>query len=288
MPSKEAMDQGAPLKQPSNTILFATAVACAAAILWAYSDQPQRTESQNQVEESFPADIFPEPSLTQQPALTLAPTVPAETWSPAKGGFAQAPATPDAADRAFVTAAAPRRLPAPQPPDPTPTRAEPPVANDSTEDLWAYDPYYEPLCDTPTPAEPIAPEHLWTEEKSVLASDDQPFVYSDEDAGYVASLPPEELLTYTPLAAEISQQVTKDVQAAFSLGRHGALHAARQRFIQVMRQIATAKDVAAETNRYTESLDAGLTALAEARDYLPGGAVSKDLTVEEVAVSHLT
>lgn len=289
------MDQGAPLKQPSNTVIFATALACAAAILWAYGDQSQRVDGRESSQDRRPIEVLPAPAMARESALTFKPNLNSPGEALTRQGSEAASSVPKPAARAFVTAVTPRRLPTPPEPTPAPLSTKPADVpdddaseEDAAEDYWAYDPYYEPLCETPTPANPITPEELWTEEHSVLAADDEPFVYLDQDAWYVASLPQEELLTYTPLAAEISQQVTRDVQAAFSLGRHGALHAARLRFLQVMRQIATAKDVAAQTDHYSESLDAGLTALAEARDYLPGGAVTKDLTVPEVAVSHLT
>jgi hypothetical protein len=115
----------------------------------------------------------------------------------------------------------------------------------------------------------------------------EPF-YEDEAAALAAETPRDELLTYTPAVSEISQRVAEDVRAAFSLGRHGALYAARRRFVEVMKVIAEAKDGAEATSRYSTALSEGFAALEEAKDFLAGGAVNKELSVAEVAASHRT
>ena len=113
-------------------------------------------------------------------------------------------------------------------------------------------------------------------------------VYDDEAAITAAETSPQDLLTYSPAAGEISQRVAGDVRAAFALGRHGALYAARKKFIEAMTSVAAAKDAQMSTDRHARALDEGFAALAEAQDFLPGGAVSKDLTVAEAAASHRT
>ncbi len=129
-----------------------------------------------------------------------------------------------------------------------------------------------------TQVEPVTPS------EEVAA---EPF-YEDEAATLAAETPRDELLTYTPAVSQISQRVAEDVRAAFSLGRHGALYAARRRFIEVMKVIAEAKDGAEATSRYSTALGEGFAALAEAKDFLPNGAVNKELSVAEVATSHRT
>ncbi|MEM6799128.1 MAG: hypothetical protein AAF589_06410, partial [Planctomycetota bacterium] len=98
-----------------------------------------------------------------------------------------------------------------------------------------------------------------------------------------------ELMLDAPAPGRISQLVAPDVQKAFALGSHGALYAAKQRFIGVLRRVALAKDAELATNQHSAALAAGLRALDEAEQFIPRGkAVEAELNVAQIAASHST
>ncbi len=99
----------------------------------------------------------------------------------------------------------------------------------------------------------------------------------------------EELMLDTPSAGRVTQLVTPDVQEAYTLGRHGALYAARTRFVAVLQKIARAKDAEQTTTRHVVSLAAGLRALEEAQQFAPTGAeIDTEVDVSLLAASHTT
>lgn len=136
------------------------------------------------------------------------------------------------------------------------------------------------LASIPT-AEPSAPIEI---EEQVLP---EPAEF-DEDAELAAQLTPEDLLTYSPAVAEISQKMLPEVREAFQLAQHGATHAAHEKFVRVLKRIAQAKDVEAMTDRHARSLEDGLRALDEADDFMPAGGVSLALDLAAISATHQT
>jgi tetratricopeptide (TPR) repeat protein len=79
------------------------------------------------------------------------------------------------------------------------------------------------------------------------------------------------------------------VQRGYELAQRGALFAAQTEFVQVLRRIAQAKDVASRNDEHSRSLAAGLRAIDEAEDFVPHGIqLEADLELEIVASSHRT
>src|SRR5690606_1399215 len=85
----------------------------------------------------------------------------------------------------------------------------------------------------------------------------------DEDAEAAAAASADDLSSYFTAEGELSAHLRGDVQQAFTLARHGALHAARSRFTQLLEEIARTKDAARMTGQHSRALAAGLRALAE-------------------------
>lgn len=322
------MDTGAKPSQPSSRLLLATAVICGLTIAWACHDRTERvarfelTEGSAEVTEVNSVSVSPLPELEAWPSgsdalVRAAPLQPVPPSPPGPDGwgpeFAKLPESPPG--EPYVTPTLPMTFEPELPPEivvaAPPLETEAPMFDESV---------LEQLPDLDTPSlEALLPEEIgfdaqtpWREEEPLLSDEDlaeieeellsgfsqeatqpveledAPAEYHDEAAALAADTPADELLTYTPAASEISHRVMADVQAAFTLGRHGALYAARQKFIEVMGVIAGAKDGQRSTDRHTRALAEGLQALEEARDFLPGGAVSKELTVAEAAASHRT
>lgn len=146
----------------------------------------------------------------------------------------------------------------------------------------------------PAPSEPIPAELVpsMADAAEPASADEvepvEPAEHEDEDAEIAAQLTPQELLTFSPSVAEISQKMLPEVRAAFQLAQHGATHAAHARFVVVLRRIAQAKDVEAMTERHTRSLDEGLRALDEADDFMPAGGTAPILDLAAVAATHRT
>ena len=90
----------------------------------------------------------------------------------------------------------------------------------------------------------------------------------DDDALYAAKASASDVLAYFPAESELGEQFRPEVQAAFTLARNGALHAARDRFESILLQLARAKDASQMTDRHSRALAAGLRALEEADDFL--------------------
>ena len=95
------------------------------------------------------------------------------------------------------------------------------------------------------------------------------------------------MLAYTLSTNELSKRLEPEVQAAFQLGRSGAVYAARAKFVAVLRRIALAKDAEDGSTRHAKALAAGLRALDDADDFVPNGdALEAELDVPAIARSH--
>jgi tetratricopeptide (TPR) repeat protein len=91
------------------------------------------------------------------------------------------------------------------------------------------------------------------------------------------------------VAAELTAQMLPAVQRGFGLAQRGALYAARTEFVQVLRRVAQAHDVASDSNVHSRALAAGLRALDEAEDFVPDGVqLEAELDLRTVASSHRT
>lgn len=169
----------------------------------------------------------------------------------------------------------------------------PPIAEDVAEELPSHGEPSEVAIDAekqaaveeplPTPAEGQPTASLLREAAPQRAFDVAEF---DEDAQWAAGSSVDDVLAYFPAASELSTQFRPRVQEAFTLARHGALHAGRARFEQLLRELAQAKDASQMTSRHSRALAAGLRALEEADDFVPTG--SGEIRPAEVAAGHQT
>ncbi len=108
----------------------------------------------------------------------------------------------------------------------------------------------------------------------------------DEDAQIVAETSVDDLLAYFPAENELSKQFRPRVQQTYTLARHGALHAARARFEQLLLELAQAKDASQMTSRHTRALAAGLRAIEEADEFLLRDTTTT--TPQKIAAGHQT
>ena len=98
-----------------------------------------------------------------------------------------------------------------------------------------------------------------------------------------------EVLPCTATTTELATQLLPAVQRGYVLAQRGALFAARTEFIQVLRRVAQAKDVAGDSEEHSQALAAGLRALDEADDFVPDGVqLEAELDVRATASSHRT
>lgn len=99
----------------------------------------------------------------------------------------------------------------------------------------------------------------------------------------------EDLFLRSTSLEKINDELMPEVRAGFSLGRSGALYAARDQFISVLRQVAVAKDSETRSDKHIKLLAKGLRALDEAEDFLPkGNLLELDIKTNQIAVSHRT
>jgi tetratricopeptide (TPR) repeat protein len=98
-----------------------------------------------------------------------------------------------------------------------------------------------------------------------------------------------EMIPYMPVTAGLSAQLLPSVQRAYALAQRGSLYAAQTEFIQVLRQIAQAKDADEGYDDHSRALAAGLRALDEADDFAPSGVqLEAEMNVVVTVSSHRT
>ncbi len=137
-----------------------------------------------------------------------------------------------------------------------------------------------PRCDGPSPSTDVEPTP--PEPRRVFAVEE-----FDDDAELAASTSPDDVLAFFPAEAELSEQLKSRVQGTFTLARHGALHAARGRFEQLLHELAQGKDASHMTGRHVRSLAAGLRALDEADDFVAAGS-DREISSRSLAAGHQT
>ena len=93
----------------------------------------------------------------------------------------------------------------------------------------------------------------------------------------------------SPIDHELTQQLLPAAQRGFRLAQRGALYAAQEEFVQVLRRAAQAKDAFEGGEARSRALAAGLRAIDEAEDFVPDGIqLEAELDVAIVASSHRT
>lgn len=155
--------------------------------------------------------------------------------------------------------------------EPTPSNETPLVA---TNDI------------TPIPAAP-------TDEQSEIIAPDVPAPVQQASQpstpAAMFSASSAELVPYMPVTAGLSAQLLPSVQRAYALAQRGSLYAAQTEFIQMLRQIAQAKDADEGYDDHSRALAAGLRALDEADDFAPSGVqLEAEMNVAVTASSHRT
>jgi tetratricopeptide (TPR) repeat protein len=92
-----------------------------------------------------------------------------------------------------------------------------------------------------------------------------------------------------PATTDLAAQLLPAVKRGYVLAQRGAVYAARTEFVQVLRRVAQAKDMAANCDEHSQALAAGLRALDEAEDFVPAGVqLEAELDVRATASSHRT
>lgn len=110
------------------------------------------------------------------------------------------------------------------------------------------------------------------------------------------ALPPASIAPAPKLTAITAGEMQSVMQLAdehsrrgFALGGRGALFSARSEFLNALRLVAKALDAAQQTTTHTKSLNAGLLALDESDDFIPGdGKVNGDANVAGIIATHET
>ena len=92
----------------------------------------------------------------------------------------------------------------------------------------------------------------------------------------------------TPEMQAVLDQAELRVRQGFRLAQRNALFLAREELTDALELIAQANDIQSGTQFYTNSLDAGLTALAESRDFLRPRPVGKRLDLARIISGHRT
>lgn len=106
-----------------------------------------------------------------------------------------------------------------------------------------------------------------------------------------ASAPPAPKLTAITAGEmqSVMQLADEHSRRGFALGGRGALFSARSEFLNALRLVAQALDAAQQTTTHTKSLNAGLLALDESDDFIPGdGKVNGGDNVAGLIATHET
>ena len=97
------------------------------------------------------------------------------------------------------------------------------------------------------------------------------------------------LVTPTPELRAVEARVDQIVRGGYHLAEKGAIYSARTEFVEALKLLAGAHDSAAGCSRHAVALDAALTALREAADFLPrGSSTSIELRARDRAARHTT
>ncbi len=89
----------------------------------------------------------------------------------------------------------------------------------------------------------------------------------------------------TPVMSAV-RRADDRVRAGFDRAARGAHYSARAEFVGALRIIAAAYDADQKSQRFTQSLSAGLAALRESRDFLRGGPDHPELPIARIAAAH--
>jgi tetratricopeptide (TPR) repeat protein len=111
--------------------------------------------------------------------------------------------------------------------------------------------------------------------------------------------PAAESLTEMPMAEttadrslrleQVAQQADRQTQHGFELAGRGAYFAARSEFLGALRLVAEGLDAEQKSDVHVRALAAGLTAMKEAEDFLPGGSrLESNLDLSGIVAAHAT
>jgi tetratricopeptide (TPR) repeat protein len=119
----------------------------------------------------------------------------------------------------------------------------------------------------------------------------QPLVKAGETAPQAAPvvLPVYRGHRRSPPLEQLAEEADRRSRRGFELAGRGAYFAARTEFVGALGVVAQGLDAEYQTPFHSQSLSAGLTALREADDFLPGNLrVATELSVGDAVRSHLT
>ena len=105
----------------------------------------------------------------------------------------------------------------------------------------------------------------------------------------VPPVPPESTHERSEQLELLAREADSHTRRGFKLAGTGALFAARAEFIKALRLVVQGLDVEHCTNDHSRALAAGLTAMKEAEDFIPGGLILEaDLDLPAIIIGHRT
>ena len=107
--------------------------------------------------------------------------------------------------------------------------------------------------------------------QSETPSTDQELIYPSTEPLLAKKAAAKDLPVRSEQLESIARQADQQTRHGFELAGRGAYFAARSEFIAALRLVAQGLDTDGQTKIHGKSLAAGLTALKEAEDFIPGG-----------------
>jgi len=92
----------------------------------------------------------------------------------------------------------------------------------------------------------------------------------------------------TPEMRAVLEEAEVRIRQAFRLAQRDALYLAQEEFVAALSLVAQANDMQRGTQFFTESLDAGLVALEESREFVQPRTVGKRLDLSRIVAGHRT
>jgi tetratricopeptide (TPR) repeat protein len=127
------------------------------------------------------------------------------------------------------------------------------------------------------------------EDQSATPAIDQEIVYPSTEPLLAKSAAVNDLPVRSEQLESIARQADQQTRYGYELAGRGAYFAARSEFIAALRLVAQGLDTDGRTKIHGKSLAAGLTALKEAEDFMPGDCgLEADLNLPEIIGGHDT
>jgi len=148
----------------------------------------------------------------------------------------------------------------------------------------------ESVANSASSAESVpAAESATVDKQSVLLLTDREQTYPSTEPFLAKRAAAKDLQVRSEQLESIARQADLQTRHGFELAGRGAYFAARSEFIVALRLVAQGLDTEGRTNIHGKSLAAGLTALKEAEDFIPGGSkLEAALDLPDLIAGHAT